>query len=77
MKDFLIRLGLVFHWTGFVFGIITTLFLLGAAFSDADNAGLFFLVMSPFGFLMMTAIGYLLRWLLTGGDIKFFPHTKS
>ena len=72
MRDFLSRLGLVFHWTGFIFGIIVAVLCIFVG--GTENIG--FILFSPVPLFASISLGYLLRWVMVGGDIKFFPYLK-
>ena len=73
MKDFLIKASLVFHWFAFVSGIF---FGLVSLFGGLTTGIVFYYVWAPFNFLGNTAIGFVIRWLVVGGNIKFFPYQK-
>ena len=64
MKDFIQRLTLLIHWTGFVVGIVGA--ALGLWFNNPDS--LFIGALSiAFGFFL-----WVLKWLISGNK-SFFP----
>ena len=72
MREFLVRIGLVAHWTGFCFGVLTLFFGITVGVTNTGRADAFF--GGTAGFFVFTAVGWLIRWILTGGKIPFEPY---
>lgn len=72
MKGFLVRLGLVAHWTGFGLGVLTLVMGFTIGVTNTGRADAFFGATA--GFFILTAVGGLIRWILTGGKIPFVPY---
>ncbi len=72
MKEFLVRIGIVVHWTGFCLGIL--MMALGFYMGFTTNGGALTFLQGTAGFFVFTSIGWVLRWILTGGKISFEPY---
>lgn len=72
MREFLVRIGLVAHWTGFCLGVL----IMGIGFYHGftTRGGAESFLTGSAGFFVFTAVGWLIRWILTGGKIPFEPY---
>ena len=75
MKEFLVRIGLVAHWTGFCFGVLTLFLGIAVGVTNTGREDAFF--GGTAGFFVFTAGGWLLRWILTGGQVNFLPYKNG
>lgn len=80
MKGFIERLGLLFHWIGYIGSMAVGLFLFYILFENHQNNQPSPDIMSSFliliAFLGSNTIGWVLRWLMVGGNVKFLPFDK-
>ena len=72
MKDFVDRLGLVIHWSGFLLGASIVLVFLFTGIFGTDKDSLSILPYTPFFFALFSSFGWLIRFILSGKN-HFLP----
>lgn len=77
MKDFVARLGLLIHWIGFLGSMLIALFLFYSLIQEGEPPNVSSSALILIAFIGSNTLGWVLRWLIVGGNIKFLPFIKD
>ena len=73
--NFIARLGLLIHWIGFLGSMVVALFMFSELL-DGGTPNPFDTSLVLIAFFGSNTLGWVLRWLIVGGNIKFLPFDK-
>ena len=66
MKDFVVRLGLVIHWFGFILGFIAFGGLMVGGFMEEGSDDVAMFLSAPVFCFLFWGMGWLIRYILSG-----------